>query len=210
MDIKVATQEHLDWAIDEALAGRSKLTPQQFALDGMSSRLGRATLNNLCSVPGVRYLEVGLFRGATFCSAIYSNAVVACGVDNWSQFGGPKTDCLANIDAHIGANKVSIVDVDCFSGPLLPWSGNYNVYFYDGDHTLASQTYAFSKMHQYLADQAIVIVDDWSDHRAFEGTRCGLELAGLTPVYTRTMRTQKDPALEWWSDMQFMVVKKGL
>ena len=107
--------QHTKNAIMLVLHNQSKLTKDEFNMEGMSGMRGRMFLNNMCSVSDVKYLEIGLWKGSTFCSALKDNAVRALGIDNWSQFHGPKDECLKNIERYSGSNKVEIIDADCFS-----------------------------------------------------------------------------------------------
>lgn len=76
-------------AFEDAMAGRGRLKDDAFHIHGFSGKKFRTFMNNLISeVPEPRYLEIGLFHGASFCPAIYRNSVRAVGIDNWSEYGG--------------------------------------------------------------------------------------------------------------------------
>jgi hypothetical protein len=69
------------------------------AIDGMSGQKYRTFINNLVgSYPDARYLEIGSWGGSTATAALYGNSVKALCIDNWSQFGGPRTTFFANIE----------------------------------------------------------------------------------------------------------------
>ena len=63
----------------------SKLSADILSMEGMSGTKTRHLYNNICSLSGANYLEIGVFRGSTFCSAIYGNNIKATGIDNWSS-----------------------------------------------------------------------------------------------------------------------------
>ena len=46
-------------------------------IEGFSSDRVRHFLNNLCSYEDTKYLEVGVYKGSTFCAAIQNNDVTA-------------------------------------------------------------------------------------------------------------------------------------
>jgi hypothetical protein len=80
---------HVERSIKLADLGVSNLSKDIFYLDGMSSPKVRAFLNNLCERKGTRYLEIGLWKGSTFISALYGNEQMvdlAIGIDGYTEF----------------------------------------------------------------------------------------------------------------------------
>src|SRR5512135_2256697 len=73
-------------ALARAEAGQSQLSEEVLALKGMSGRKTRHAFNNLCARPNTRYLELGCYLGSTLISALYLNAAVGVGVDDFMQF----------------------------------------------------------------------------------------------------------------------------
>ena len=76
--------KHIDNSLEWGQLEVSKLTLDVMNIHGITSNKIRCFLNNICSIGGT-YLEVGVFRGATFCSAIYGNEVHAIGLDNFAS-----------------------------------------------------------------------------------------------------------------------------
>src|SRR5262245_61390903 len=130
---------YAQWAGHNAENHASKLTMAELRLPGMSGKKGRHLLNNLCSLPGLRYLEVGMWQGSTFCSALHQNSIKAVGIDNWSEFGGPKQAFDANVARYLGKNEVKIFNQAVFTVPHDAVMPNVDVYFYDGGHTEEEQ-----------------------------------------------------------------------
>jgi len=63
----------------------SKVGEREKRLFGLSSYRMRAAINNLCSVPNTKYLEIGLYRGATLISAAIGNKTCKLvGIENFS------------------------------------------------------------------------------------------------------------------------------
>ena len=79
--------QHVHTSIERADQMTSKLDRAAFQARGFTSPKVRHLLNNLGSLDGLDYLEVGVHRGATFVAANYRNTLAsATAVDNWSEF----------------------------------------------------------------------------------------------------------------------------
>jgi hypothetical protein len=132
------------------------------ALVGTLQRLANRTLtNDSC------YLEIGVYQGLTLLSSAASSPTnTFFGIDNFAFFD-PKgenkqliveraeklkisnahlinmdyEDALENLQQHIGDKKVS-------------------VYFIDGPHDYRSQLMCLLLIKPFLADQAVIIIDD--------------------------------------------------
>lgn len=165
--------DFIDECVTNSRYEKSKLTDEILKLEGMSSNKVRHLLNNLCSAEGTRYLEVGCWKGSTLVSALYGNNVdKAVAIDNFSEFGGPKEELHQNIQNHIKDANLTFIE-GSFENIKLPVS-DFNIYFYDGEHSAKSQEDALTLLYPYLADQFIYIVDDWNHGPAREGTEAGL------------------------------------
>jgi hypothetical protein len=63
-------------------------------------------------------LEIGCWRGSTLIAALYGNESSirhAVGIDNWSQFKGPKREFLANVQQFLPASPLHFFEQDCFT-----------------------------------------------------------------------------------------------
>ena len=119
-------------AFGKALNSESEIDPDVLTMVGMSGGKYRHFVNNLIrGLPNPSYLEVGCWTGSTLCSAISRNRVRATGIDNWSEFGGPKDQFLANVnqlvpEAHVSGMRLRKLDIASL--------GTFNVYLFDGPH----------------------------------------------------------------------------
>lgn len=215
-------------ALAESLG--SKLDEYDFlSLPGMSGKKNRSLLNILCSRPGTRYLEAGVWRGATFCSALKGNSVRAFAYDNWTEFTGPVMPPSIKIDAtksvreefyynlgrYIGSNDVSVVECDIFGSTGLASivDDPIDVYLYDANHTEESQEKAITALAPWLADEAIVIIDDYTWEEVRRGTESGIKKSGLVVIHDELLgvTAQRNPEVweGWWSGWRAMVVKRS-
>ena len=104
-------------SLSSAELGVSNLPSSVLSMPGMSGKAFRMFMNNLLgSVPAEdrSYLEVGVWSGSTFASALYGNeGVRAVAIDNWSQFGGPKDAFIGNVRRYGAEADVVVLESDC-------------------------------------------------------------------------------------------------
>lgn len=130
--------KHVKSSIAAADSGSSRLSKNILEIQGMSSSKGRNVLNNLCHFDGVKYLEIGCWKGSTFVSALFGNKEkisAAFAIDNWSEFGGPYQEFKENCNKYISDIHYNFYSHNCFSvDPQSFIKEKINVYFYDGGH----------------------------------------------------------------------------
>jgi hypothetical protein len=215
MDIDLVN--HVKVAFENAENNTSKLSDEILALEGFSGKKTRHFYNNLLSKDNISYLEIGTWKGATVCSAMYNNnATVVC-IDNWSELGGPKHDFLVNFDKFKGANNATFIEGDCYT--ITHNISGVNVYLYDGNHTFESQYNALTKYINSLADTFIFIVDDWNWDFVRESTKKSIVDLNLTVLYDHSIIIPSEPGTHlnstqdkegWWNGIYFGVLKKTL
>ena len=198
--------EHLKNSILLADKFKSKLTPEILGLDGMCLVKMRHLLNNVVNMPGAKYLEVGVYKGATFVAALYKNKYDrAIAIDNWSENGDYRKEFLLKCDRHIG--KYNLIFDDCFNVKI---DGKINIYFYDGNHTKESHAKALSHFYDSLDDEIIFLVDDYN----WAQVRCGTNMAVmdwdiLYDVWLGHCSYHHDPT-PWGAGIYAAVLKKRI
>ena len=159
---------------------------------GMASpkklHLLRKAVSFLSLTPSECYLEVGTYQGKSLVAALVDNPdryAIAC--DNFSLFDealAPKNKATLerNLQRYGLSSRVRFFDCD-FRDLLPRWRTEglppVGVYFYDGAHDEVSQYLAIRLAEDVLADEAVVIIDDWRyapDSQSFAeaGTRRAL------------------------------------
>ncbi len=151
----------------------SLLPDYLFELDGMSGSRFRVFMNTLLrSVPSPpAYLEIGVYKGATFASALHNIEVTAAyAVDNWSLFDGPKDEFLTN------APSITMAfEIDAFAFPeKREYMKDISVYFYDGPHKFMDHYRSVIDYYDILSSTFILIVDDFNFADVEGGTRAAL------------------------------------
>jgi hypothetical protein len=206
-------------ALEDANNGISSLPSDILTMDGLSGIKTRHFYNNaLKYIQPEKYLEVGMWKGSSFISAMYKNNCLGIGIDNWSGFGGPSEEFHQNVKKFLVNNEqVDIRNGDCFSLSTLEGISGVDYYMYDGDHTFEDQRKALTIFLPLLADEFVFVVDDWNWEPVREGTFAGLREINVEIVWSHEIRTTSDnshpPAetakLEYWNGMAiFLLVKR--
>jgi hypothetical protein len=180
-------------ALDQALAGIGGPPDFVRAIEGMSGQKYRTFINLLVgSLPDARYLEVGSYAGSTAASALCGNRVKAVCIDNWSQFGGPKSTFLANIESiRSPAIDIRFVESD-FRRVDYASLGRFNVYLFDGPHEEQDQYDGIVVARPALDKCFILIVDDWNWPASRLGTFRAFRDSGYSLACSAEVRTTRD------------------
>jgi len=162
--------EIVERALQKAKRFESNCNLQIMRIPGMSGCLTRHFLNNLVPAIGGRYLEIGVWQGSTFCSALHksttNNACVA--IDNWTEFGGPRNEFFNSLQTHVDLEqvKVRVLEKDfrqvTAEDLLTPQFGKFSVYLYDGPHKLQDQYDAVKLYLDHVEDTFVYLCDDWN------------------------------------------------
>jgi predicted O-methyltransferase YrrM len=191
-----------------------------FDIEGMLS-LKKQQLLNLAFRhldEGEAYFEVGTYRGKSLVSAMMENPphpVFAC--DNFSQFEDNTYELLhANLARYGFADRVTFYNcefLEAYTPTRLPLPIGF--YFYDGAHDFDSQYEAIKRIEPFLADEALVLVDDWrlaedSDSYAKEGTlrAAGESSAKWDLLYELPARFNGDRAM-WWNGVGVLSFRRA-
>ena len=204
---------HVESCIEKALRCESKCSPEILSMEGMSGRYTRHFYNNLLNIDDARYLEIGAYKGSSTCSAMYENKAIISVVDNWSEFGGPREECINNIVKYAkNINDVFVVDCDSFQTEIpngLGHQGKFNIYMYDGCHKRESHEKALTHYYDVLDDVVIFVVDDWNWDFVRAGTYDGIHKMGFDIKYEKSFHTQVNgTSSTWWNGIGIFVLEK--
>lgn len=200
---------HVKTSISNAKKAISKLdNPEIFMIDGMSTSAVRHLLNNLCSLHDCRYLEIGVWKGSTWVSALYKNDNImeAVAIDNWSQFGGPSADFKSNCERFLNSSRYTFLDVDSFKiNPDTLFTAPVNVYFYDGCHLQESQKKAFTYYNEIFDNVFIAVIDDWSSEIHRVGTYQAFDELEYEILFEEALPAGQD---QFWNGQYVAVIRK--
>ena len=120
------------------------------------------------------------------------NALTVLCIDNWSEFGGPKAEFFANIEAVRNERvRFTFLEQD-FRDVAVAEIEKYNIYLYDGPHEEADQFDGLSLYEGALDDDLFFIVDDWNWPQVRNGTMNALRQTGYTIDFAIIVRTSQN------------------
>lgn len=120
--------------------------------------------------PGECFVNVGVWNGFTFLSGVAHNPEVTCiGVDNFSQFGGPREAFLQRF-SRLKSAKHSFFDMDFEEYFRTKHQGKIGFYIYDGDHKYEDQLKGLQVAEPYFSDNCLILVDDTNWEQPWQAT----------------------------------------
>ena len=148
-------------------------------VSGLTRENNLALLNLAASMlgSGESYVEVGTYHGASLIGAMVGNDDADfVAIDNSAMEGGSRQQLDENLE-HFGVEPPTIIEGDAFqlvpSGALAGKS--IGVYYYDDGHTYEKQLDGLRMVEPWLADRALLIVDDTDWTEVERATRDYLE-----------------------------------
>ena len=206
--------EHLEDSIVRAESLSSRIDDEVLQISGMSSPKVRHLLNNICSIPGINYLEVGVWKGSTFVSALYRNSInSAIAIDNWVEFGGPKVEFAQNLKHFLKGHNIKVIERYCFETNLSLFNEAIDVFLYDGRHDFESQRMAFHYFNPIFSEIFIAIVDDYNWYPVEHGTQAAFAELGYNVLFEKHLRApfgrdvDNDTAY-WWNGLYVALISK--
>lgn len=172
------------------------------------------------------YLEVGVFQGLTLSSVASSAPQMSCfGIDNFSQFDPENKNraiVKARLAEHCQGNGV-LIDAD-FEEALLDLESHIDekriaVYFVDGPHDYRSQYLCLDFIKPYLAERAVIVVDD-SNYEHVRRVNCdwlkanpdfALLYESYTPAHPKNLEGVELQKCRdgWWNGVNILVRDSG-
>lgn len=106
------------------------------------------------------FVNVGVWNGFTLLSGMLNNPGRICvGVDNFSQFGGPRSAFLARFEKYKSLAH-AFFDMDYREYFRTFHHGMIGPYLYDGDRRYENQFEGLRVAEPFFADGCLVFVDD--------------------------------------------------
>lgn len=194
--------------IDYSTGDKTKLNKKALSIEGMSSKYVRNMLNKAVSYPGTKYLEIGVWKGSTFYSALCNNTPeYAVAIDNFCSFGGPRSEFHENMkDINV---PYEMLDEDCFKVDISKFKQKFNVYFYDGEHSELDQEMALTYYHEALEDDFLYICDDYNVPQVQEGTQKAISKLNLKIIEQQSLFSKHNgDTSSWWNGIWIAKLQK--
>jgi predicted O-methyltransferase YrrM len=177
---------------------------------------GMATENKLALLnlaaahlePGEAYLEVGSFKGLSLIGAMLGNQGRRFyAIESFLEFNldgdRARPELEANLARWVELDQVRLLEGDCFR--LLRTGGRLEepvgVYFYDGAHGRLPHYLALGVAERWLADRALVVIDDASWPIVSQATDRYLAAhPGYRLLFDLAAEHEEDP--RWWNGVR--------
>jgi hypothetical protein len=109
---------------------------------------------------GQVFVNVGVWHGFTLFAGMMKNADVACiGVDNFSQFGGPR-EAFHALFNYYRSSSHQFYDMDYREYFDKVHRAPIGFYIYDGEHSYQNQLEGLQIAEPFFGDGCILLVDD--------------------------------------------------
>jgi len=116
------------------------------------------------------YVNVGVWNGYTLLAGMAGNGAKRCiGVDNFSQFGGPRAEFSSRFE-RARSPQHSFFDLDYELYFSEHHEGPIGVYYYDGDHGYHHQFRGLEAAEPFFVPGTVVFVDDWNQAETVQAT----------------------------------------
>jgi hypothetical protein len=202
--------EYITNAIDCSNNRTTKLNHKAIHMRGMSSFKVRNLLNKLLEMPNSKYLEIGVFAGATLYSALFENSPeFAVAIDNFSNRSNNQEAFLKNL-SDVGV-EFEFINNDCFSIKEELNSKKFNIYFYDGDHSEESHYQALKYFYDNLDDEFIYICDDWNWQDVKDGTYRAIKELNTSIIEEWNLPSNgNSDKINWWNGVWVAILRKKI
>ena len=211
--------EFNNWETEEVTPKDSRFADLLRKVNGMTTQNVLALLN--LSVRYLEkdevYLEVGTYQGAMICSAMLDAPNLplnpkGIAIDNFSEFdqGNNQEKFLANTKTEGLEKNVYLINHDFrhyFNSNMFEYPAKIGVYVYDGAHDYTSQYEGLDLAIPYLADNALIIVDDSNE------LECRLANHHFLEEHPECKKVLDFPTLgnghhTWWNGIQVFTWRK--
>lgn len=231
--------KHIEESVRFAKEGLSLLSREALYINGMSSDKTRHLLNNLASKAHKYLEIGTWRGSTLIAAKQNNNLQLAVGVDNFSQFTEPhpkyglwlncnhkvpeelkpfwqtgtppKQELERNLN-YFKVTGVEIIEGDCFHKDIvdsLEAYGPFDLFFNDGDHKYISQKQTIIDYSRLLADDSIVVIDDWNAEEVRDGTLAGFKETNLKLLYRVDLFSAGNCDLDsWWNGIGIFLVQK--
>lgn len=196
-------------AISQADNLSSKIDTETMSkLEGLSSPRVRHLLNNLAA-QSKSYLEVGCYLGGTLRAALHENNLYAAAVDNFSMSPTTRDQFFKNTEGL----EFDFFQEDSFSLDVRKIKQPIELYFFDGCHSVDAQYKAVSHFLPAMAEEFVMVIDDWDLNKVRVGTHSALLDLKIKPLEKYELKGASGKSVEerlasWWGGLGILKIRK--
>jgi len=210
--------QQLQQIVDTALQGPGKSRLSVDAIEtigGFTSPNIRHLLNNIGSI-STHYVDCGSHIGASLISTVFGNDCLksATAIDNWSLFSSKEHDSRKEFFGHAErfiSGKYKAVEKDCYTVTKEDIPNAVDMFLYDAGHSAEETENGITYFKQFMADEFILLVDDFWWATVQEGTWKGIQKAGLNVVWAATLDNgirSSCASNGWWNGYSVFLIRK--
>jgi len=158
---------------------------------------------------GQCYVNVGVWHGFSLLVGMTGNPDKKCiGIDNFSEFGGPRLEFRKRyLEARKENHHFFEMDYKQYFQAMHKPEDKIGFYFYDGAHDYKNQLEGLKIAKPFLADDALVMVDDTNWPDPYNATIEFMNRSRNEWEIILDEKTSGNMHPTWWNGI--MVFKKG-
>ena len=159
---------------------------------------------------GQCYVNVGVWHGFSFLAGMLGNPDKKCiGIDDFSEFGGPRLEFRKRYLEARGPNHHFFeMNYQWYFKTMHKPEDKIGFYFYDGAHDYQNQLEGLKIAEPFLADDALVMVDDTNWPDPYKATYDFMEQSMSKWEVILDEKTSGNMHPTWWNGIM-VIQKKG-
>ena len=133
-------------------------------IESMSTYAIGHVINQICKQLSKNqiYLNIGCWKGFSLIAGMIDTSCKVIGIDNFSQFNGPKNEFYSNFNKYRKKDMHFFYEDDykIFFKNLKKTNQKIGFYYYDGEHSYKNQYENLEIADNFLTQGSIVLIDD--------------------------------------------------
>lgn len=155
------------------------------------------------------FVNVGVWHGFSFLSGLINNHHKTCvGVDNFSEFGGPRKHFLKRFETLRSPNH-SFYDMDYLRYFKEIHRDPIGFYFYDGNHSYENQLQGLRVAEAFFSRGCIILVDDTNWDEPYKATMDFIKSSGRSYTTLLDVKTKHNCHPTFWNGVLVIQVIDG-
>ncbi len=180
-------------------------------IDSMSTYAIGHVINKICKNLNEHqiYLNVGVWKGFSLLAGMINTKCEVIGIDNFSQFGGPKNLFLKKFNRYKRINHFFYdIDYQEFFKNFEKKSKFIDFYFYDGEHSYENQIKNLLIVDQFLKKESLILIDDINFQEVYDGTMDFMNKSSSNFSIIKSIKTKNNHCHpSYWNGI--MIIKKN-
>ena len=150
------------------------------------------------------FVNVGVWHGFSFLCGLVNNPDKKCiGIDNFSEFGGPREEFLNRFKNHKSINH-EFYDMDYLEYFSKIHKGMIGFYIYDGNHSKENQIKGLKAAEPFFADNCLILIDDINWPEPEEGTNEFIAQSRYSYKVIAEQRTSHNCHPTYWNGIKLL------